>query len=59
MNPTRLQTQRIGNEKDLLQPFKKGPMGTQINEDFVEVYGSEKLREFDPEAADYYKKKGK
>jgi len=57
--PYRTQTGRIGREKSVLQPFKRAGMEYQINEKFVDVYGSKSLREFHKEAADYYEKKGK
>lgn len=57
--PYRTKTGRLGHEKAIIQPFKRAGTGVQINQKFIDVYGSKALREFDKEAADYYEKKGK
>lgn len=55
--PYRFQTQKIGREDSILQPYKRIDGKVQINEKFVKKYGSKALKEFAPEAAEWYKKK--
>lgn len=53
--PYRKETQKIGKEKDTLQPYKKGAGGKPVlNEKFIGAYGTKEIKNYDPEAATYY-----
>jgi len=56
--PHRIATDRIGNEIDIMQPYKRSSLGTpMVNEKFVEKYGPEAHPS--QEVTDYYNKKRK
>ena len=54
--PHRRQTGRIGHEEDTIQPYKVKGGNTQMNQKFVEKWGTEAYKEYDSDIEGFYKK---
>jgi len=58
IDPKSKSANRVTDERDTMQLFKKQGGKTIENEKFMKVYGTEQMKQYDPEKATFYDKKG-
>jgi len=58
INPQSRSANQVSDKRDTLQTWKKVDGKIVENKDFMKVYGTEQMKQYDPERARFYDKKG-
>ena len=58
MNPHSKTANRVTDQRDTMQLWHKRNGKITENKDFMKVYGTEQMKQYDPERAKFYDKKG-